>query len=245
MLFKGLLITNLSGSVDGLTASHNRGGAYIRSRVTPVDPNTTKQGFCRSAMAAVSTAWDGLTGAERAAWAAYARTTSIPNRIGDQHTLSGRNAFFQFVLPHAIKNFSLDAGNETTEFTPPPATIPDFPSPPSVASVDATHVHIIWPSPMGWEELTADAGMTGIILHLSGPQKQTINWFRGPYIPAFWLEADEDTPPSSPFNADLSVSGPSTVPAMITGKRYFYTLRLFWENHTNGHVFTGSFDTSF
>src|SRR4051812_21389133 len=57
-----------SGSQAGTTASRNRFGQYYRTRATPVNVNSTQQGVVRSRMAANSSAWRALTGAQRAGW---------------------------------------------------------------------------------------------------------------------------------------------------------------------------------
>lgn len=243
MLFKGVLITSLSGSVDGITASHNRGGAYLRSRVVPVDPLTIQQNYCRSAMGQVAGHWNGMSADERAQWSAYARSITITNRIGDQHTLTGRAAFFRELLPRSMKNNALDNGAPFPDPYPPSMPLTDFPTPPGVAYVDAHTVNITWPAPMGWENIPGDDGCQGIVLHLSTPQPKTVNWFRGPYRPAYWLESDEDDPPTSPFAADLDTSTPTIVPHMIGGHRFFWSLRLFWNLRPNGRVWSGHFDT--
>ena len=40
-IMKTTIVGPLSGSFGGLTASHNRGGQYLRQRSTPTNPNST------------------------------------------------------------------------------------------------------------------------------------------------------------------------------------------------------------
>ena len=49
MLFRGTHLTDASGSLSGVTYSHNRGGAYTRNRSIPVNPNTVQQQAVRNA----------------------------------------------------------------------------------------------------------------------------------------------------------------------------------------------------
>ena len=49
MLFKPTIVASLSGSLGGITASHNRFGAYLRERVIPVNPGTQPQVIVRNA----------------------------------------------------------------------------------------------------------------------------------------------------------------------------------------------------
>ena len=54
MKFKGMIGSMFSGSSGGVTASHNRGGYYLRQRVVPSDPASTLQLKVRSAMTRTS-----------------------------------------------------------------------------------------------------------------------------------------------------------------------------------------------
>jgi len=73
MKFKSALVTAVSGSIGGMTGSHNRGGMYLRARATPTNPQTCKQSKARAAFGNASHAFNNtLTQAERDAWATYA-----------------------------------------------------------------------------------------------------------------------------------------------------------------------------
>ena len=64
----GAVIVAGSGKVGGHVASHNRGGAYLRTKVTPVNPNTSYQAGVRNRLATIATSWKGLTAAQRLNW---------------------------------------------------------------------------------------------------------------------------------------------------------------------------------
>lgn len=93
MLIRTGLGGQLSGSVGGVTASHNRYGQYLRNRTVPVNPNTDRQQTVRQCFADCSIAWRGLTNAEREAWNAYAAGTPTLNRLGETVTLTGQAMF--------------------------------------------------------------------------------------------------------------------------------------------------------
>lgn len=81
-----------SGAVGSVVASHNRGGQYLRARVTPTNPNTPRQAAIRAALGGAIQQWtQGLTGAQRDGWRLYAQNTPTTNRLGDTIHLTGQN----------------------------------------------------------------------------------------------------------------------------------------------------------
>ena len=104
MLIRSGMGMQLSGSVGGVVASHNKGGAYLRNRSVPVNPNSAAQQSVRSAFATASLQWSTLTVSQRAAWEAYAALTPVVNRLGDTITLSG----FNWCV--AVNSFRIRAG---------------------------------------------------------------------------------------------------------------------------------------
>jgi hypothetical protein len=89
----GSIIVAGSGKIGGHVASRNRSGAYLRTKVTPVNPQTASQNLVRSRLTGFSQAWRGLTEDERSAWNAavgqYART----DIFGDLKNPTGFNLF--------------------------------------------------------------------------------------------------------------------------------------------------------
>lgn len=82
-----------SGSLAGITASHNRFGQYRRTRATPVNPNTAFQADARNTLAALSAAWRGLTDNQRAAWESFALSHPRTDSLGQSVTLSGHQMY--------------------------------------------------------------------------------------------------------------------------------------------------------
>lgn len=101
MLFRGLLVGAASGKMGALVASHNKGGQYMRARVTPSGAVATPaQGVVRNAMSSLATAWSqDLTADQRLAWADYALNVPGTNRIGDPIQLSGQNWYIACNVP--------------------------------------------------------------------------------------------------------------------------------------------------
>lgn len=93
MLIRTGLGGQLSGSVGGVTAAHNRGGQYLRNRSIPVNPNTNRQQSVRAAFATATEAWKNLSAIQQGAWTSYANSTPVTNRLGESITLTGHNMY--------------------------------------------------------------------------------------------------------------------------------------------------------
>lgn len=89
----GAMMVDASGKLGGQVFSKNRGGAYIRTKTTPLNPQTTAQMSIRGLFASISSAWSGLGEASRQSFnnlvSSYART----DIFGDLRNPSGKNLF--------------------------------------------------------------------------------------------------------------------------------------------------------
>lgn len=88
-----VLTSPQSGSQAGTTASRNRFGQYLRTRATPINPNSGAQGLVRARMAANSAAWRAITGAQRAGWADLGLSMVRSDSLGQSYTLQGNQAY--------------------------------------------------------------------------------------------------------------------------------------------------------
>jgi hypothetical protein len=86
-------MTSASGSVGGMTYSHNRSGMYMRARRVPTNPNTGFQQAVRSNLSNASQAFRLLDAGEQASWATYAAGTPRVNRLGDTITLTAQQMY--------------------------------------------------------------------------------------------------------------------------------------------------------
>lgn len=93
MLIRFGLGGQLSGSVGGVTAGHNKGGQYLRNRSIPTNPNTARQQQARTALATAASAWRNLSPEQRGNWESYATQTPLVNRLGESITVSGYNMY--------------------------------------------------------------------------------------------------------------------------------------------------------
>ena len=79
----GSIVVAGSGKIGGHVASRNRGGAYFRTKVTPVNPNTPAQAAVKSRLTTQAQAWRSLTAAQRAQWNAAVADFARTDIFGD------------------------------------------------------------------------------------------------------------------------------------------------------------------
>lgn len=95
MQYKSALMTEATGHIDGLVASHNRWGHYFRPRVTPVNPNTTRQNVQRSILANLANLWQDLTPEQRGLWDEFGAAVPTTNRLGQEVFLTGQLSYIK------------------------------------------------------------------------------------------------------------------------------------------------------
>ena len=125
----GALVVDGRGKNGGHVASKNRAGAYLRTKVTPVNAQSPAQNSIRNRFTTLSQAWRGLTQAQRDAWIAavgdYART----DIFGDLHNPTGFNLY------QRLNNNLVTVGEAAIAVPPLPAAVGEV-----VASSIATAV---------------------------------------------------------------------------------------------------------
>ena len=103
----GGLAQDVRGSLNGTVFSRNRGGAYVRSKVSACQPVSAFSSAARAIFKAVAQYWAAkLTDSQRAAWEAFALLHPYVNVFGDSIQLSGI-AMFQAVN-RAIRQVAAD-----------------------------------------------------------------------------------------------------------------------------------------
>lgn len=81
------------GKINGSVASKNRAGAYVRTKVTPVNPNTTFQQGSRSLLTSLSQGWRGLTESQRDSWNNAVTDFQSTDIFGDLRKPTGKNLY--------------------------------------------------------------------------------------------------------------------------------------------------------
>lgn len=87
-------VAEIRASVAGTTYSRNRGGAYQRNRVKPLNPRTAFQTQQRDRLSDLSTNWGGLlTQAQRDQWTSFAALYPRTNVFGAAVVLTGQQFY--------------------------------------------------------------------------------------------------------------------------------------------------------
>ena len=89
----GAIVTDGRGKIGGHVASKNRAGAYLRTKVTPSNPNTVAQMQARGILASLSQQWATLLESQRLAWNEAVKEWGSTDIFGDIKKPSGINLF--------------------------------------------------------------------------------------------------------------------------------------------------------
>lgn len=89
----GMMMTDARGKLGGQVFSKNRSGAYVRTKVTPVNPRTTAQQANRSLLGSLSAGWSLLTESQRNAWNGAVESWQKTNVFGDLQKPTGKNLY--------------------------------------------------------------------------------------------------------------------------------------------------------
>ena len=88
-----LLVPPQSGSQQGITASRNRFGQYVRTRAIPVNPSSSAQAQVRARLSTNSAAWRIITGAQRSGWSGLGISLVRNDSLGQSYSLQGNQAY--------------------------------------------------------------------------------------------------------------------------------------------------------
>lgn len=89
----GMFMTDARGKVGGQVFSKNRGGAYVRTKVTPANGQTARQSFVRQLLGAISQSWSGLPQSARDSFDGAVAQWSKTDIFGDIRNPTGKNLF--------------------------------------------------------------------------------------------------------------------------------------------------------
>lgn len=106
------VVSEMRGKLNGSVFSKNRGGAYLRTKVTPVNPQTISQGNVRARLTTFSQAWRSLTAAQITAWNNAVSNFTGTDIFGDIKTPSGINLYNKL-------NLNLAAAGQSPINNPP------------------------------------------------------------------------------------------------------------------------------
>lgn len=109
------LVSEMRNKLNGSVFSRNRGGNYLRNKVTPLNPQTSAQVQARSLLTSFSQAWRSLTEDQRSAWRAAVSNWARTDVFGDVVNPSGNTLYIRLNI-----NVSLAGG---TALTLPPSPV--------------------------------------------------------------------------------------------------------------------------
>lgn len=110
----GMMMTDASGKLGGQVFSKNRGGSYVRTKVTPVNPQSTAQMNIRGIFSAISSKWSALTDAHRASYNGFVNDYARTDIFGDLRNPSGKNLFQRL-----NQNLAISGQGQNTECVSP------------------------------------------------------------------------------------------------------------------------------
>jgi len=141
----GAIVVDGRGKIGGHVASKNRSGAYLRTKVTPVNKKSTAQTMVRGRLAGISQAWRGLSQSLIAAWNAAVSDYSKTDIFGDIKKPTG------FTLFQKLNNNLAQCGIVLMNTPPMPIAVP-YVLLPSVAMTGGVSVTLTFaptPVPVG------------------------------------------------------------------------------------------------
>lgn len=186
-------VAEARGSVGGTVFSRNKAGAYMRNRVTPVNPGSSFQQNVRFAVATLASRWvEILTPAQRAAWETYSANVLLPNSLGQPRDVGGIAMYIRSNAPRVAFPYM------TPVFVDDAPTIFDlgtFTQPDNLVFSEAAQT-----LSMGFDNTDAWANESGaaMMVYIGGPQNPSKQFYKGPYRFGEAILGDDTTAPTSP-----------------------------------------------
>lgn len=115
----GMMMTDARGKLGGQVFSKNKGGSYVRTKVTPTNPSTTAQATARALFSTISQGWSALTAAQRAAWNAAVPDWATTDIFGDLKNPTGKELY------QRLNNQAQSAGLAAVTDVPAKLALPD------------------------------------------------------------------------------------------------------------------------
>jgi hypothetical protein len=143
-------VSDMRGKLNGSVHSRNKGGAYVRTKVTPINPATVHQATQRSFLQQIANAWPSiLTDSQRASWTDYGKTAGAISVFGNGQILSGIAAF------QGVNRIILAAGGTLVTNAPTTKAVTSINS----ATLTANHVGPVLSLAFTPTPLTAPEGL--------------------------------------------------------------------------------------
>lgn len=201
MKFKSPVYSQASGSIAGLTYSHNKGGMYARARSIPTNGRSAQQQAIRNAITTLATRWgQTLTAGQRTAWETFAANVPITDTLGEPRNVTGLDWYVKANSYRIQSGVAVvDAGPVVFEMAT--ATLPV----PTIVAAGTT-------SSVAYTNTDAWAGEVGgyMLVYASRAQNGSINSSAGISYRYAGKVSGAGTPPTSPAVITLPFSiGPA------------------------------------
>ena len=103
----GPMVTNISGSIGGLTIQRNRFGITMRRKPLPPTSSTSAQYNVRQKIITIQKAWQDLTDAKRLQWDRFLDFSGQSINADRSVKLSGHALYLKYQLFRLLAGFSL------------------------------------------------------------------------------------------------------------------------------------------
>jgi hypothetical protein len=121
--FVSQIVSEIRGSINGVTFARNRFGLYARSKASPVQPRTPAQAQRRAQLTVLSQRWRTLDESNRAEWRALADELTRSDALGLTYRLTGLQAYLQVNLWRALLGLAPQDNPPPQLAAPSPLTI--------------------------------------------------------------------------------------------------------------------------
>lgn len=205
MKIRGILAGQVSGSIAGITGSHNRGGYYLRNRTVPTNGATPARASQRAAFGAALATWGQLPANAREQWKTAAQNQPWTDSFGENITLTGQQWYV------GVNSLRLRI-NEEGFATPSPVLVSSPPTP-------GTRPTPQMPNSITWEQEDDDTAAEPVLVFPSaqlGTNDLLVVYASGPVGPGV------DSPPNA---MQMVGTASGTTPTLtVTNNARLYTI---------------------
>jgi len=153
----GSIVVDGRGKLGGHVYSKNRSGAYVRTKVTPTNPQTASQTAVRNRLTSFSQGWRGLTEAQRDAWNNAVTDFAKTDVFGDIKNPTGLNLYV------GLNSNLAQVGVGAISTPPLPSEVEALVTTSLVASVGTSQVDVTFgPSPVPADTAFVVEATTGV-----------------------------------------------------------------------------------
>ena len=101
------IVTNISGSVGGVTFQRNKFGNTMRRKPLPINPSSTAQYLIRQHMITIQAGWQALTDAQRLQWKRFPDFSGQTIRNDRSVRLSGHALYIKYQMMRLMCGLTL------------------------------------------------------------------------------------------------------------------------------------------